>query len=70
MPVRIPLLIILFLACDCNDQGAANMSCNSDGICACKENITGNKCDECILGHFPFPDCNRQGKIHKFTGYI
>ena len=69
MWIRVAKLIILkfwnLLECECNAQGSAKLSCNSDGICACKDNITGDKCDDCILGHFPFPDCNR-GKIHKF----
>ena len=49
---------IISLECGCNDQGSANMTCNSDGICTCKENVTGEKCDICIPEHFPFPECN------------
>ena len=51
------------LVCGCDNQGAVNMSCSSDGKCTCKENITGNKCDICLPGYFPFSDCNL-GKIY------
>ena len=54
------------LACGCNDQGSANMSCSSDGICTCKENIAGNKCDICEPGYFPYPDCSSGGKLYAY----
>ena len=51
------------LECVCNDLGSENMSCSSNGICTCKQNVIGNKCDICTPGYFPFPDC-KKGKIY------
>ena len=45
--------------CGCNDQGSVNVSCNSNGMCTCKDNVIGNKCEFCITGYHPFPDCNK-----------
>ena len=52
------------LACDCNTQGSNKTSCDSEGICTCKVNISGDKCTKCKPGLFPFPACNN-GKIFK-----
>ena len=54
------------LECGCNDLGSENMSCSSAGVCTCTQNVTGNKCDICKPGYFPFPDC-KIGKIYNST---
>ena len=46
------------LDCSCNAMGSISTSCDEIGICTCKENIIGEKCDTCKLGLFPFPGCN------------
>ena len=33
------------LDCDCNILGSDTIECDSKGICSCKENIIGVKCD-------------------------
>ena len=41
--------------CECHVNGTINgeKSCDQqDGHCACKENITGRKCDQCLPGKF------------------
>ena len=52
-----------YLACDCNVQGSNTTSCDSEGIWTCKTNTTGDKCNKCMPGLFPFPACNN-GKNH------
>ena len=49
-------------ACACNTQGSYGTSCNADGICSCKANIIGSKCDSCAAGYFNFSTC--QGKVY------
>ena len=45
------------LACKCNEKGSESSQCNDAGICTCKANTQGTKCDSCIENHFGFPDC-------------
>ena len=45
-------------ACECNDEGSTVHHCNENGLCSCKENIVGDKCDSCMEGYSNFPDCN------------
>ena len=52
--------IFQILACGCNTHGSDGSSCNSNGVCSCKANIIGSKCDSCASGRFNFPIC--QGK--------
>ena len=50
-------------ACECNIQGSDAIGCDSYGMCTCKENVTGNKCELCNnTGYFPVPDCNNGKK--------
>ena len=58
-----------YLACDCNVEGSNNTSCDSEGKCACNDNIYGDKCDKCKAGSFPFPICNngKHYNNHKST---
>ena len=51
------------LECDCHIAGVNEDFCEpAGGKCKCKENIDGKKCDKCVDGFYPFPDCN-QGMI-------
>ena len=47
------------LACECNISGSESIGCDLNGTCTCKENVTGNKCEFCTTGYFPFPVCNK-----------
>ena len=58
-------LIFQISACDCNTEGSNGSSCNAGGICSCKAQIVGSKCDSCAVGYFNFPTC--QGKHYLFT---
>ena len=50
--------MILFQACDCNDQGSISESCDKYGICSCKANVIGNKCTDCnVPGYYGVPNC-------------
>ena len=50
------------LGCDCNIQGSNSIECDSYGICTCKENVIGNKCEHCMEGYSNHPDCSK-GKV-------
>ena len=50
-------LIFSFKACDCNEHGSNGTSCDDNGICSCKANFMGNKCDTCKTGFYSFPTC-------------
>jgi len=50
--------------CDCNLQGIRNASTDlacdqSNGQCKCRENVTGQKCDQCAPGFYGFPNCQK-----------
>ncbi|KAK7487113.1 hypothetical protein BaRGS_00021608, partial [Batillaria attramentaria] len=54
--------------CDCNPEGSRSLFCNPlDGQCLCKDNVQGDKCDQCISGYYNFSagclpcDCNPDG---------
>ena len=49
-------------ACGCNTQGSNGNSCSPNGVCSCKANIIGSKCDSCAAGYSNFPTCQGQGK--------
>ena len=44
-------------ACNCNPQGAIGSNCNANGVCSCRANIVGSKCNSCADGGFNFPTC-------------
>ena len=49
----------MVLACGCNVKGSDAFGCDSNGLCSCKENVIGDKCDYCKdAGSFPVPDCD------------
>ena len=35
------------------------MDCNQHGICTCKGNVSGKKCDQCEVGYQGHPKCDR-----------
>ena len=35
------------------------MDCNHNGICTCKPNVSGDKCDQCQDGYINFPNCDQ-----------
>ena len=58
MVVCFIIKISKYLACDCNPQGSASGSCDSDGKCTdCKPNVLGDKCTACRDGYYGYPDC-------------
>ena len=48
-----------FVDCACDTQGTVgnDVNCNDNGICNCKANIDGDKCDTCSAGYYNFPAC-------------
>ena len=44
-------------SCDCNPLGSVSLNCDDHGLCDCKENVVGDKCDQCAEEHFNFPNC-------------
>ena len=55
------------LSCDCNIQGSDSIKCDSNGMCMCKEHVTGNICEGCTTGYFPFPGCNVGKFLHRLN---
>lgn len=52
-------LSINLLACDCNEEGSEDLTCDAvTGKCHCKCDVEGDKCDGCTDGHKLFPDCH------------
>ena len=47
------------LGCVCNEEGSDGLDCNHNGICTCKPNISGDKCDQCQEGYINFPHCDQ-----------
>ena len=47
-------------ACECNDEGSKDKTCDKDGRCTCIDHVDGDKCSTCSEGYYSFPQC--QGK--------
>ena len=49
-----------FVACGCDVRGVekGDLTCNSSGICNCRCDVVGDKCNMCQVGHQGFPDCD------------
>ncbi len=48
--------ISILAACECNAEGSTSTTCDADGQCNCKPNISGPKCDITEPGFYNFPD--------------
>lgn len=40
--------------CSCDKDGSQSLSCNSQGQCACKPGVDGDKCNRCREGYYGF----------------
>ena len=48
--IKLGIYIFSFLECQCNPKGSVDDFCDVDGKCTCKDEFTGNKCDQCADG--------------------
>ena len=48
---------MFFEACECNDEGSKDKTCDKDGMCTCIANVDGVKCSACSDGFYSFPKC-------------
>ncbi len=67
--LRLPLVVIslcnltLFPACECDPTGSYNGDCRAlGGLCECKPNVIGRKCDQCAPGTYGFGPNGCQSK--------
>ena len=45
-------------ACSCKAEGSISLQCDQIlGKCPCKENVTGDKCEQCKEKHYNYPYC-------------
>ena len=44
-------------------------TCDKDGQCTCKCDVTGRKCDVCEVGHQGFPDCHGKLRLYHFETF-
>ncbi|KAK2550366.1 Laminin-like protein epi-1 [Acropora cervicornis] len=54
--------------CLCNTNGSSSLQCNDSGICHCKNNTLGEKCDLCEWGFFGLPNAECQACRCNATG--
>ena len=61
----------IIIACGCNMEGVENgdPTCDKDGQCTCKCDVTGRKCDVCEVGHQGFPDCHGKLRLYHFESF-
>ena len=50
------IFVYLLIACRCNAEGSESIECSELGVCTCKPNVTGDKCDETIVGWYDIED--------------
>ena len=75
------VLNVFVIACQCNLDGTIHdhdgdhdhhegevASCSATGQCACKDNIAGDKCDQCASGYSMngFPACQVWHKLRLY----
>lgn len=47
-----------FQSCDCSPVGALSSQCDlNTGCCFCRPEFSGDKCTECRLGYWNYPQC-------------
>lgn len=53
------MLFVCFgvLACGCDSHGTNGVTCSNEGVCQCKYNFGGDKCDRCRDGFYNYPTC-------------
>ena len=52
------MIFIHLIACACNEEGAADDTCDvTSGVCTCIDKVSGDKCDTCKTGYYNFPTC-------------
>ena len=56
-PIFKEFLYTFFAACVCDQNGSEDKYCNDDGLCTCKENYAGDRCDNCEIGSLGYPNC-------------
>ena len=54
--------------CPCTLAGTLNAACS--GICQCKSNVEGRRCDRCKRGHFALHEAHAQGCLECFCNGI
>ena len=47
--------------CNCNVSGSLTNQCNERGECRCKDNVEGDKCDQCKNGTVNLQQNNKYG---------
>ena len=65
-------LCLIHLECSCDPRGSNSTACDKEGMCKCRSNVNGPKCDECSDGFYNFPECkgNRYCFMKKVTFYL
>merc|ERR1719300_1984624 len=58
----------------CDTERALDDNCDRFGLCQCKPNFSGSKCESCAIGFFG-PKCEHQvrispGTVHDNQGYV
>ena len=44
------IILVVFLACNCNAEGSNGNTCDKNGLCSCKANFMSDKCDVRYFG--------------------
>ena len=53
----------LLIVCRCDPERSEDKFCNEEGMCQCKKEFTGQKCDKCAPGYYDFSS----GCLGKYT---
>lgn len=57
-----------FQSCDCSPVGALSSQCDlNTGCCFCRPEFSGDKCTECRLGYWNYPQCIACQCVHSGT---
>lgn len=65
---------IIVSACNCDLAGSIGSTCDDSGLCHCKPNFDGAKCDKCKEQYYNYPaceecNCDPRGVIATFAGF-
>ena len=57
--------------CGCSPRGALTPKCDAFGVCECRSNYAGQRCDRCDIGFYNYPQCVKcacdlRGAAHQF----